>query len=84
MIFGAALTAAACGGKAKGPDDPSEEHHGGGGCIDPDKDKIAELEKRKAEAKSEDEKQAIDEELQRARQPVCMPYGAPPRRKRVV
>ena len=91
MVFGAALAAtAACGGKTKpaGTTDqrdpfPDEAHHGGG-CVDPDPKRIEELEQRKASAKSEEEKTALDQELQIARQPSCMPYGAPPRRRRVV
>jgi hypothetical protein len=79
------LATAACGGKAKHADTmEQEQHHGGGGCSDPDPKRIEDLEKRKAEATSDEEKQAIDEELQRARMPVCMPYGAPPVRRRHV
>jgi hypothetical protein len=89
LVFaGAAALGAGCGGKAKAaPDEPHEpqleRHHGGGGCAPPDQAEIDRLEKQKAEAPEED-KAAIDEELQRARQPVCMPYGAPPLRRRVV
>lgn len=86
MVFGAALTAAACGGTHKPAHESAgeETHHGGGGCVEPDRDEIARLEKAEAAAKTEEEKQALDQELQRARQPVCMPYGAPPQRRRVV
>lgn len=84
VFAGAVLALPACGGKAK-PSEPIEEHrHGGGGCVDPDPDEIARLEKQRDEAASEEERRAIEQELEGARMPVCMPYGAPPARRRVV
>lgn len=90
MVFASATLAplAACGGKSKPaemntmPDE--ERHHGGGGCVDPDPKRIEELETRRDEAKTPEEKEAAERELAEANQPVCMPYGAPPRRRRVV
>lgn len=87
MVFGAALGAtAACGGKAKpAVQEPVEEqHHGGGGCLPPDQQRIADLEKQKTEATTDEERIALEQELENARQPACMPYGAPPRRRRIV
>ena len=89
MVFaGASLAIApACGGKAKPaeatvapePRDPRVR-----GCSDPDPAEVARLEKQKAEAATEEEKAHLDQQLAEAKQPVCMPYGAPPRRGRVV
>ena len=95
MVFASAtLTATGCGHAQRKPaaDEMGEErHHGGGGCMDPDPQPIAELEHKKAEIEKERdgpqkdaELQQVDEELQRARQPQCMPYGAPPARRRIV
>ena len=91
VFAGAALaTSAACGGKAK-PADPQveqreleEEQRPNRGCVDPDPAEIERLEKRRAEAQTDEDKASIDQELERARMPVCMPYGAPPARRRVV
>lgn len=81
MIF-ASATLAACGGTPKQPEEP--RHHGGGGCIDPDQAEIARLEKARAEATTDEDKRALDQEFERAKTPVCMPYGAPPARRRTV
>src|SRR5687768_16838575 len=86
-VFAGALAASACGGKAK-PAQPQEppEHHNyqDHPCSDPNPDEIARLEKRRDEAQSDEEKQRIEQELERARMPVCAPYGAPPARRRIV
>ena len=92
MVFaGAALatTTAACGGKAKSAattkgQNEESRNHGGGGCVEPDPTKAEALEKQKAEAQTDEEKARLDAEIVQAKQPVCMPYGAPPRRRRVV
>lgn len=52
--------------------------------MDPDPARIAELEKRRDEAKTDTERQQAEHELERARMPVCAPYGAPPARRRTV
>jgi hypothetical protein len=87
LVFAsAAALATGCGPKAtpaSPSDDTREHHHGGGGCSPPDQAEIDRLEKAKAEA-PEEEKASIEADLERARQPVCMPYGAPPSRRRVV
>ncbi|MCX5741356.1 MAG: hypothetical protein NT062_02525 [Proteobacteria bacterium] len=83
VIF-ASATLAACGGAATSREVEEPRHHGGGGCTDPDPAEIARLEKQRQEAATEDDKRALDAELQRAKMPVCMPYGAPTARRRVV
>jgi hypothetical protein len=90
IVFGAAIVGAGCGPKPKANDPadaesrlPQERHHGGGGCSEPDPAEIERLEKAKADA-SEEDKPAIEQQLQEARQPVCAPYGAPPARRRIV
>ncbi|HTL34255.1 MAG TPA: hypothetical protein VL326_14095 [Kofleriaceae bacterium] len=67
-----------------------ERHAGGGGCFT-DEQRIAELEKEKAEVDKEPDsedkqirEQELDRKLKEARTPQCMPYGAPPARRRVV
>lgn len=87
----AALTplAAGCGPKPKPAEPESQmmeppQHHGGGGCAPADPAKVKELEQKKADAKTDEERAAIEQELQTANEPVCMPYGAPPSRRRVV
>lgn len=89
MVMGAALVgvgATGCAHKQKPPAEEldSEHQHGGGGCSDPDPAEIARLEKLKEQQETEEDKAAIERQLQEARQPVCMPYGAPPSRRRVV
>jgi len=91
VFAGAAGLGAGAGPKANpagpGPQEierGEERHHGGGGCSPADPAKVEELEKKKAATTDEAEKAEIDQELARARQPVCMPYGAPPSRRRVV
>lgn len=89
MVFaGAALVStAACGGKNKSaetfPEDEQQERRGGG-CVDPDEKRIAELEAQRDAAQTPEERAAIEQELENARKPMCMPYGAPPARRRVV
>ena len=85
-VFAGALAASACGGKTKAePHEPSDErHHPNRPCIDPDPNEIARLEKQRDEAKTDPEKQQIEQELERARRPECAPYGAPPARRRIV
>jgi hypothetical protein len=88
VVFASAtlVAAGACGGKARPASDEVSQprHAGGGGCVPPDQMRIDELEKKKADAKTDEEKAAIEQELQKARQPQCMPYGAPPARRRIV
>lgn len=89
VVFASATLAAAgaCGGAKHKPasDEMGEpRHHGGGGCTEPDQKQIDELEKKKADAKTDEEKAEIDKQLDEARQPQCMPYGAPPARRRIV
>lgn len=90
MVMGAALIGggASCGGKAKQADPQTmpegRPFHHNHPCTTPDAEEIAALEKKKEEAATDDEKMAIDRDLQKARQPMCAPYGAPPARRRVV
>ena len=91
-VFGAVLASSACGGKHKQQTTPPpfdseqeremhEQHHP---CSEPDPEKVKELEKKRDDAKTEEEKQAAQRELDEAKTPVCAPYGAPPARRRVV
>ena len=82
MVF-ASATLASCGGKSR-PAEPPEQHHGGGGCSKPDQAEIDRLEKQRQQAQTEAEKRELDDQIERAKMPVCMPYGAPPARRRVV
>ena len=95
MVFASATLAATAGCAHKqhpNNGEMSEERHAGGnGCMDPDQDKIKELEARKAEVdkqpdseEKEQQERQLEEELNRARVPVCAPYGAPPARRRIV
>jgi hypothetical protein len=94
IVFASAtLTAAGCAHHAKPASDETGEdyHHGGGGCTDPDQTRIDQLEAQKKEAQKlpdgPEKKSALrdlDEQLREARMPQCMPYGAPPARRRVV
>jgi hypothetical protein len=96
MVFAGAAVAASCGSSQKKTNDvtddqtrgqreldrdPNYQNHP---CYDPDPKRIAELEKQRDEATTEEEKARIEQELQIARQPMCAPYGAPPARRRVV
>jgi hypothetical protein len=86
MVFAsAALTATACGGSPKKPataaDEPQVQNHP---CSDPDPNEVARAQKKVDEAKTDGEKQAAEQELQRVSMPMCAPYGAPPSRRRVV
>jgi hypothetical protein len=86
-VLAAAVTA--CHGKKSNVDEPrrmpdQEIHSGGGGCVDPDPQRIEELKKQRESARTEEEKHRIDQEIQMASMPQCMPYGAPPTRRRVV
>jgi hypothetical protein len=83
IVFASATLAvtASCAHRQKGVDDQGEERRGGP-CIPPDEQKVAELEKRKAElAKHPDEnleeQRRVEEDLRAARAPNCAPYGAP-------
>jgi len=95
MVFtGAALAATACGGKTKkaataddeqreiqqGRDEGEQNHP----CSNPDPNEIARAQKKVDEAKTDEEKQAAEQELRQAQMPMCAPYGAPPSRRRVV
>ena len=98
MVFASAtLAASGCAHKQQPKnaetmqEEQEERHHGGGGCTDPDPKRIADLEKQKAEVdkqpdspEKQQEEQNLDEQLREARMPQCMPYGAPPARRRVV
>lgn len=53
-------------------------------CAIADPQRVAELEKARDDAKTDEEKAAIERDLQEARTPICAPYGAPPARRRVV
>lgn len=80
VFAGATLAIApACGGPAK-----AGQHNGGGKCVDPDPAEVERLEKQKAATPTDVDKAKLDLEIAKAKQPVCMPYGAPPRRRRVV
>jgi hypothetical protein len=63
---------------------PEHEYHQNHPCVDPDPAQIEALEKQKAEAQTDEEKAKLEQDLERARQPMCAPYGAPPARRRVV
>lgn len=94
IVFASAtLTAASsCAHHAKPNDEMGEERHaGGGGCLPPDEERIKQLEAQKAEvdkqppsAEKDASERDLDEQLREARMPQCMPYGAPPARRRVV
>lgn len=88
MVMGAALLGGgACGSKAKPAEQTMPEEtdwHQDHPCSVPDPAKVEELEKKKADAQTDEEKAQIEQELAEARQPVCAPYGAPPARRRVV
>ncbi len=85
MIFASAtLAGAGCGGKGK-PVEPVEQRHaGGGGCSDPDPAELQRLEAKKQAAETEEQKREIEHQIEQAKMPVCMPYGAPPARRRQV
>jgi hypothetical protein len=89
-VFGAALASSACGGKHKqeattpDPDREQEMHVQHHPCSEPDPEQVKELEKKRDDAKTDEEKQAAQRELDEAKMPVCAPYGAPPARRRVV
>ena len=89
MVFaGATLAASACAHHQKQqspppekewPEQPYQNHPCG-----VDQQRVDEAQKKVDEAKTDDEKQAAQRELDEARVPVCAPYGAPPARRRVV
>jgi hypothetical protein len=87
-VFSSAALVAGCGGKPKQartePHVIEDENYQDHPCTEPDPVKIAELEKQRDEAQTDEEKRAIDEKLDRARMSVCAPYGAPPARRRIV
>jgi hypothetical protein len=88
-VFASALAIGACGGTKKPAQDPAhveddERHVQNHPCIEPDPARITELEKQRDEAKTDEERKALEQKLQTAREPVCMPYGAPPARRRIV
>jgi hypothetical protein len=84
-VFASALAIGACGGNKKPPKEPVEEHevqhHP---CAPADEARVKELEKQHAEATTDEERRALELQLEAARMPVCAPYGAPPARRRVV
>jgi hypothetical protein len=97
VFAGATLaSAASCGGKAKAPgttpqdpqsdpqNDPQYDVHPDRGCVESDPKRAEELEKQKETAQTDEERAEIDRQLAEARAPTCMPYGAPPRRHRIV
>ena len=95
MVFASAtLAAAACGGSQKPKADNNEE---GRNSLEEYEERnnqnhpcrvneyrVNEAQKKVDAAKTPEEKQAAENELAEARQPVCAPYGAPPARRRVV
>ena len=93
MVFAAATLATSCGPKPK-PAQPVEtnevdeetmeresQNHP---CTDPNPEDVKRFEQKLADAKTEEEKQQAQRDLDEARQPVCAPYGAPPARRRIV
>jgi hypothetical protein len=85
-VFAATLATAGCGGKAKrnDPEMPVEREVQNHPCSEPNPAEIERLEKQREEATTDEEKHALDEQIERAKQPMCAPYGAPPARRRVV
>jgi hypothetical protein len=92
-VFASALAIGACGGGAKKAQEPEQtqddperfmNQRRGGPCVVRDPAKVTELEKQLAEAKTDEEKREIQNQLNEARAPICAPYGAPPARRRVV
>ena len=91
MVFAGATLATACGPKPKPvepdesesrlPDEREEQDHP---CVEPNPERIKAAEQKLADAKTDDEKQQAQNELDQARQPMCAPYGAPPARRRIV
>jgi hypothetical protein len=94
MVFAGASAAAACGGsqkKATTPDangnarvEQEDRNYQNHPCYDPDPAQVAAAQKKVDEAKTDQERDAAQQELQRVNQPMCAPYGAPPARRRVV
>jgi hypothetical protein len=91
MVFaGAALSlgATACGRKSKPPaqasDPPNDPYYQNHPCTPPDEERARDLEKQQEAAKTEAEKARLQQDIDEARMGVCAPYGAPPRRRRVV
>jgi hypothetical protein len=96
VVFAGVTVAAACGGSQKKtttPDDNAERrleekedrrHYQDHPCYDPDPAQVAAAQKKVDEAKTDEERSAAQQELQRVNQPMCAPYGAPPARRRIV
>jgi len=95
MVFASAtLAAAACGGSQKKTDttpdngnarvEEEDRNYQNHPCYDPDPAQVAAAQKKVDEAKTDEEREAAQQELQRVNQPMCAPYGAPPARRRVV
>ena len=88
FVAGAAL--ASCGGNKPKTnetkqneleEDRSYQNHP---CVEPNPERVKAAEQKLADAKTDEEKQQAQQELDRANQVVCAPYGAPPARRRVV
>jgi hypothetical protein len=95
MVFAGASAAAACGGSQKNtattPDpngnarvEQEDRNYQNHPCYDPDPAQVAAAQKKVDEAKTDQEREAAQQELQRVNQPMCAPYGAPPARRRIV
>ena len=95
MVFGATLAAAAaCGGSQKKAntnadgekalEEDERRNYQNHPCYEPKPDDVAAAQKKVDEAKTDEERAAAEQELQRVSTPVCAPYGAPPARRRVV
>ncbi len=91
LVFAGAtlVTATACGGKSKPaaaqePAMEEQENYQNHPCLPPDEERAANLEKQKEASKNEIEKERLQRDIDEARHGACAPYGAPPRRRRVV
>lgn len=98
MVFGATLAAAACGGSQKKATNNTDgqkaleeneeredrRNYQNHPCYEPKDEDVAAAQKKVDEAKTDEERAAAQQELQRVSTPVCAPYGAPPARRRIV
>lgn len=89
MVFASATFAATagCAHHQKQAQTPTEEEKHNAMREHPcgvDQQRVDEAQKKLDEAKTDEDKQAAQHELDDARIPVCAPYGAPPARRRVV
>ena len=93
VVFAGAAVAAGCGSSQKKTNNADNEqreiqeqdhNYQNHPCYDPDPAQVAAAQKKVDEAKTDEERAAAEQELQRVNQPMCAPYGAPPARRRVV